>query len=366
MIPEKRLLNTKAIPEQEDDETIVIDESEEEVVPFRYSITSYGADYPVDLLVQRLGNDIIFIPPFQRSYVWTYKMASRFIESLLLGLPVPGIFLSKEPDTGKSLIIDGHQRLKTLQFFYQGKFGGHEFSLKDVQQNFEGKTYKTLEEEDRLRLGDSIIHATIVKQDEPSDDQSSIFLIYERLNTGGMLLQSQEIRSSIYFGPFEHFLREMNEFPPWRAVYGKQSKRLKDQELILRFYALYFHLEYYERPIKEFLNRFMGANRHLELYNTEILGRTFRAPIEVISTSLGGQAFRPERALNAAVFDAVMIGLARRLEKGAFLKKDKFLDAYKKLLKSNEFLESTRTGTSDVPNVQKRIELATRAFINLK
>jgi len=351
---------------QEDDETKVLDESEEEIIPYRYSITSYGADYPVDLLVQRLDNDIILIPPFQRSYVWTHKMASRFIESLLLGLPVPGIFLSKEPDTGKSLIIDGHQRLKTLQFFYQGIFGGREFVLKDVQTNFEGKTYKTLKEEDRLRLGDSIIHATIVKQDEPSDDQSSIFHIYERLNTGGMLLQSQEIRSCIYFGPFNQLLRDMNELPKWREIYGKQSKRLKDQELILRFYALYFYYSKYERPIKEFLNRFMGANRHLELFNAEALNKKFMSPIELISTSLGNKAFRPERALNAAVFDAVMIGLARRLEKSPIVKSDKFVDAYIKLLENTEFLESTQTGTSDVPNVQKRIELATKAFISLK
>jgi len=365
MCPAKKS-QTIVAPELDDDETKVFDESEEEIIPYRYSITSYGADYPVDLLVQRLGSDIIFIPPFQRSYVWTYKMASRFIESLLLGLPVPGIFLSKEPDTGKSLIIDGHQRLKTLQFFYQGQFGGREFALRDVQPTFEGKTYKILKEEDRLRLGDSIIHATIVKQDEPSDDQSSIFHIYERLNTGGMLLQSQEIRSCIYFGPFEQFLRVMNEHPGWRAIYGKPSKRLKDQELILRFYALYFHLKSYERPIKEFLNRFMGANRHMKLFSEEILRKTFVPPIEMISFSLGSQAFRPERALNAAVFDAVMVGLARRLEKGPCAKPKKFVDAYNRLLESSEFLDNTRTGTSGVPIVHKRIEMATQAFISIK
>lgn len=348
------------------EETSVIDESEEETIPFRYSITSYGADYPVELLVQRLDSEIIFIPPFQRSYVWTHKMASRFVESLLLGLPVPGIFLSKDPETGKSLIIDGHQRLKTLQFFYRGVFGGREFALKDVQPSFEGKTFRTLREEDRLRLSDSIIHATIVKQDEPSDDQSSIFHIYERLNTGGMLLQSQEIRACIYFGKFNDFLRKMNELAPWRTIYGEKSKRLKDQELILRFYALYFHLEKYERPIKEFLNKFMGANRHLELYSAETLAQKFTSTIELISSNLGILAFRPERALNAAVFDAVMIGITRRLEKGIITKSDKFVDAYNKLLANSEFLEATRTGTSDVPNVQKRVKLATQAFISLK
>jgi hypothetical protein len=73
------------------------------VVPFRYSLTSYGADYPIDGLVKRLRDTSIFIPPFQRGYVWNLRQASRFIESLLLGLPVPGVFFSREPDTQKLL-----------------------------------------------------------------------------------------------------------------------------------------------------------------------------------------------------------------------------------------------------------------------
>jgi uncharacterized protein with ParB-like and HNH nuclease domain len=110
-------------------ETLVFDETEGEVIPFRYAITSYGADYPVDSLVQRLDRDVIFVPEFQRKFVWTLKQASRFIESLLLGLPVPGVFFAKEADSGKLLIIDGQQRLRTLQYFYNGVFKGKEFAL---------------------------------------------------------------------------------------------------------------------------------------------------------------------------------------------------------------------------------------------
>ena len=89
----------------------------DEVVPFKYSITSYGADYPVDSLVKRISMDDILIPNFQRGYVWSLKEASRFVESLLLGLPVPSIFLSREPETQKLLVIDGQQRLSSLRYF---------------------------------------------------------------------------------------------------------------------------------------------------------------------------------------------------------------------------------------------------------
>ena len=253
----------------ENDEVLVFDETESEIIPYRYAITSYGADYPIETLVKRLEKDVIFVPEFQRNYVWTHKMASRFVESLLLGLPVPGIFLSKEPGTGRMLVIDGQQRLKTLQFFCQGLFQGREFRLKDVQPQFEGKTYRTLPEEDRLRFDDSIIHATIVRQDEPTEDESSIFHIFERLNTGGTQLQPQEIRACIYHGGFNELLHELNDHSSWRKVYGPPSKRLKDQELILRFFALYFFLDTYERPIKEFLNRYMAQMRIPVMSTTE-------------------------------------------------------------------------------------------------
>jgi len=107
--------------------------------------------------------------------------ADRFIESLLLGLPVPGIFLVKEA-TGRLLVLDGHQRLFTLRAFYDGVINGVEYRLENVQEKFIGKRYRDLDVEDRRRLDDSIIHATVVRQDVPTDDQSSIYVIFERLN----------------------------------------------------------------------------------------------------------------------------------------------------------------------------------------
>src|SRR5436190_18517661 len=105
-------------PEEVDVEEL----NEDELAPFKYSITSYGADYPVDSLVKRLNAGSILIPTFQRGYVWKLADASRFIESLLLGLPVPGIFLAKEGETNRLLVIDGQQRLRSLQYFYEGIF----------------------------------------------------------------------------------------------------------------------------------------------------------------------------------------------------------------------------------------------------
>ena len=220
-----------------------IEDDAEESIPFEYSITSYGADYPVDGLVKRINNNDIYVPSFQRGYVWKIKDASRLIESLLLGLPVPGIFLAKEPDTQKLLVIDGQQRLKTIQYFYNGIFepSKNEFALEKINSRFIGLTYKTLSQEDRRRLDDSIIPATIVKQDEPTLDLSSIYHIFERLNTGGKNLQAQEVRACIYHGHFQELLKELNDNLTWRSMYSQEpDERMRDQELILRFFALYF------------------------------------------------------------------------------------------------------------------------------
>ena len=346
-------------------ETRILDETEGELIPFRYAITSYGADYPVDSLVQRLDREVLFVPEFQRKYVWTLKQASRFIESLLLGLPVPGVFFDKESDSGKLLIIDGQQRLRTLQYFYNGLFKGKEFFLKDVQPQYEGRKFKTLEKEDQIRLSDSVIHATIIRQDEPSDEQSSVYHIFERLNTGGTFLQPQEIRACIFHGPFAELLEKLNENEDWREIYGTPSKRLKDQELILRFLALFFFASEYSRPMNEYLNKFMGRNSKLNKIDKDHITAAFAPTVALIRKILGSKAFRPERALNAAVYDSVMVGLAKRLAHGPLKKPQNFAGAYAHLMKDKEYLSATKTGTADEPNVKLRIEKATRAFAGL-
>jgi len=347
-------------------EVEVIDESEDDVLDFTYSITSYGADYPVDSLVNRLRNDKIKIPDFQRGYVWNLKQASRFIESLLLGLPVPGIFLSRDIDSADLLVIDGQQRLKSLLYFYDGFLNERVFKLKDVQERFEGKTYKTLESDDRQRLDDSIIHATIVKQDEPSEDNSSVYLVFERLNTGGLQLQPQEIRSAIYSGPFAALLKDLNDFPAWRNVYGNRSTRLKDQEFILRFFAMYLYRDQYRKPLKGFLNTYMARNKNLTIHRADLLTKVFVRTITYIDKLLGRKAFRPIRAMNASVFDSIMVGVAQMLENSPKLPRNEdFLEAYNDLLLNTEYLQVTTDATSDEPVVQKRMSLALEAFEDL-
>lgn len=364
------LLEDEAKATQQPDQTDFadsVDEDEDETLLFKYSISSYGADYTVDSLVTRIKRGDIVVPAFQRAYVWTPNQASKFIESLLLGLPVPGITLSKETESQKLLVIDGQQRLKTLEFFYRGAFDLKDkpFKLINVQPRYTGLTYETLKEEDRRQLDDSILHATIVRQEQPSEDDSSIYYIFERLNTGGTALVPQEIRSAIYRGEFDALLSELNENSAWRATYGPRSKNARDQELILRFFAFYFNGAKYKNPMKGFLNQMMATNRHLQKHSAQELSDLFSSTISVVQQCLGDKVFKPQGTLNAAVFDAVMVGTARRLQKGGIEDPAAFSRAYKKLLKDPTFISVTEKATNNVDSVSKRLQLAEHAFADL-
>ena len=345
-----------------------------EVLPEFFSITSYGADYPVDGLVKRIEQGTIIIPRFgesqdeslsvvgfQRNFVWTKAQADRFVESLLLGLPVPGIFLVKETN-GKLLVLDGQQRLLTLSAFYNGIFKKKEFSLDNVQQRFSEKTYKTLQTEDRIKLDDYVVHATIIRQDEPSEEQNSVYLIFERLNSGSTLLQPQEIRVALYHGEFAELLSNLNNYGNWRNICGKKNSRLKDVEVILRFFAMYYSRQSYKKPMKSFLNKYMASNRHLKKQSEHEVTTIFKKTVDIISDTIGVKAFRPSSALNVAAADSIMVGVATRLSKGEIKDKQTLVDAHSKLFDDKSYVNLISVSTSDEENVKKRMTMAINAF----
>ena len=250
-------------PEIEDEyelalEADVVDEALlEQPGDIKFAITSYGADYTVDTLVKRLKLEAFYVPPFQRKFVWSQRHASRFLESLLMGLPVPGIFLYKEPVTNRHLVVDGQQRLRTLEYFYKGTFLEKKFRLTGVRDEWNNKSYEELSDADKLKLDDSTVHATILQQGEPKNSKKSLHFVFERINSGGIRLSPQEIRNCISDGPLLAVIREMNDDINWRSVFGEhRNARLKDQELILRFLAMHERSDRYARPMREFLNDF--------------------------------------------------------------------------------------------------------------
>lgn len=359
--------------EEDTGNTLFDIDPEQEIVTTTYEITSYGADYDVEGLIRRLDKGDIIVPSFQplqpgvevgafqRGFVWRMPQMSKFIESLLLGLPVPGIFLVKDRDN-RLLVLDGQQRLRTLQQFYSGTVENRVFRLTGVQEPFAGLSYSDLRPEDRRRLDDSIIHATVLRDESTSGHQEAVYSIYERLNTGGSPLQPQEIRIALYEGSFLRGIARLNENTDWRDLYGPRSARFRDHELILRVLALYEWQARYRKPLKTFLNDYLSVHRDHELKSDTGLGELFVRAVSEINSTIGKRALRPERALNVAFADSVIVGVMRRLSSHPQSGGLRLEAAYERLGDDDEYVSATTFRTSDDDYVNLRLNKATEAF----
>jgi hypothetical protein len=348
------------LTDQEEDD---LNEAEQQPLAVIYS----GQDFDAEGLVRRLGRDDILIPTFghaddrissagfQRGFVWTRSQMDRFIETLLLGYPIPGIFLVKQQDR-RYLVLDGQQRLRTLQHFYAGVHDGREFVLRNVGDRFKGVSYKTLHEEQRRQLDNSYFQATIVDTDGSEQSLEAIYQIFERLNSGGTQLTPHEIRVALYAGPFIDFLDELNRMPSWRQLYGKPSPRVRDQELILRILALHFDGESYTRPLKSFLNRFVAEHRMLTDLPIAEIRTLFEQAANLMLEGPGREAIRPRgRQVNAALTEAIFVGLLKRLTMPAGPSPEAVTQAVGAISDDPNVIDSTTGGTADEEKVKTRI-----------
>ena len=330
----------------DEDSVPVFDVNESEVpAPVVRDITYFGTDFDVHGLVRRLDESDIVVPTFdpdittpsglagfQRRFVWTKPQMDRFIESLLLGFPVPGIFLVQEPDQSL-LVLDGQQRLRTLRGFYRGIIRDRGFRLDNVEEKLLGLTYETLDPDLRRSLDNTFLHATIIRY-ESNRDSEAVYQIFERLNTGGTNLQPQEIRVALFHGPLVSWIRSLNDYPSWRELFGPRAIRLKDQELILRFFALFVDGDNYTRPLKTFLNSFLEEHRFMNDWPSERFEEIFKTATDLLLEYIGKNAFRLRSQINAAVCESVMIGVASRLSEGPIKNPQGLPAEYRKLTRN--------------------------------
>ena len=250
------------------------DEEDHELQVDEYDITVSPNDFNVMTLCSFVDRGSVRIPGFQRNFVWDIGRASRLIESLILGLPVPQLFLY-EQERNRFLVIDGQQRLMSIYYFIKKRFPrsdrradirrtfdveGHvpenmlhddrffeTFNLRlsddrpDRTNRFRGLNYSTLADDYRTQLDLRPIRNIVIKQSAPENDRSSIFEIFNRLNSGGVNLRPQEIRTSMYHSDFYMMLYRVNaENREWRRLVGSSDPDLhmKDIEILLRGFAM--------------------------------------------------------------------------------------------------------------------------------
>jgi hypothetical protein len=333
------------------EETEESPESESEP-KLEYEIMNYPADITLGGYVDYWDKSELIVPNFQRNYVWDRIRASKLVESFLIGLPVPGTFLYKQKSKPGFLIIDGQQRITSVVRYIKGVFDESVFRLKNVHPKYEGKSFSDLGEDDQFKLRSSVLRSTIIQQINPLDD-TSIYQIFGRLNTGGVNLNPMEVRQCVSYGPFVDTLKAMNQDLNWRSLVGqdKIDKRLRDVELVLRCIALSAKSDVYEKPMKGFLNKFMELNRNRSDEFPAIIENFSKATAYIVA-ALGDRPFHLRGRLNYGALDSIM-ALALNGYTPVDLK-----DRFARLLQDSSFMNSITFNTSDESVVAIRLRKA--------
>ena len=348
-----------------------------------FNITSWGADPSVRELITQYKEGDIEKPELQRKYVWTKKTASRFVESLLLGLPIPSIFLANQSD-GRRLIIDGYQRIRTLSDFIEdGVWHGDdtEFRLSNspiINRRWRNKKFSELNETDKRRLKQYTIHAIIFEQKQPHND-SGMFQVFERINTGSTPLNDQEIRNCVYQGELNTILIDLNKNNrEWRVLFGneKEDSRMRDVELILRFFAIFstqvYDVDVKQISLKQLLNKCMSDHISPDDF-TEHAQNLFSNTVHYIYDNLGSSAFynlqnnlvKIRKKLNPTVFDSIMVATAIALSRNPNISVSDIKDKKMSLLRDTDYRESITQGTMTVEHIRTRISKALYYLYNM-
>lgn len=272
-------------------------------------------DPPIKALIAELReNELIARPTFQRNAVWDRRRQSKFIESVLLNIPIPNLFFAEDED-GSKVVVDGQQRLIALKKFVENSYP---LSGLEVLHQLNRKRFDDLTERQQRIINNRTLRCLVISAKSDSEIR---FEVFERLNTGGLPLNAQEVRHCIYRGELNDLLHELSGNALWLRVFDRDTvdPRMRDCELILRFFAIRASLPDYSPPLKKLLNDYMKAARRPGPEQVNELRCAFLNTIEGILTCFGNHSFRRavsppsgsgviwDNSFNRAVFDAQML-----------------------------------------------------------
>lgn len=355
---------------EENEEQLRIEDEQDDVPFVEFDISVSPADPTLELLANKVNQNDIIVPFYQRKYVWKIEQASRLIESFLMGLPVPQVFLYVNDDDQLE-IIDGQQRIMSVNYFFEGYFGEPDaqgrrqiFKLKGLSERSEynGRTFAELSTRDQRRLRNTSLRAIHIKQLKPSLRNDSVFHIFERLNTGGTQLKPQEIRNAVYRGNIVDELRKLNDNAQWRSILGitTSDKNQKDVEIILRLFSLYRVWQNYEKPMLKYLNSMMSANKEFADERAQSFKAQFLRVVKLVAENLV-RPFRPRGVINAAMLEGIMVALLEAEP----ITPEKLVERYAVIASDPAFDRTLRGATTDTLIVKDRIRRAKELLNNV-
>jgi len=349
-----------------------------------YNINSWGADLSFRELIDRYEDDELVKPEIQRNYVWDKTEASRFIDSILFGLPIPSIFLAKTDDE-KMLIVDGFQRIMTVYDYVRGIFStdGKVFRLtnsKKINHRWRGKAFSELSDVEQRKIKNTTIHTIIFVQVHPAGDDTSMYQIFERINTSGKTLLPQEIRNCVYQGPFNTLLMELNTYPVWRTLYGLETpdSRMRDIEFILRFLMMDskdFRAETISSiSLRKYLNMYMKeyCKSSAEVLNAQ--KQIFIETLGTVQNLFGNEVFHnispkyPDRLVpkfNPTIFDSIMLAASFMIKNALSFPKHDYNAKRWHLLLDETYQNAISIRTTNISQIKSRISLVLRYLFDV-
>lgn len=248
-----------------------------------------------------------------------------------------------------------------------------------INKRWRGKAFSELNETDQKKIRQTTIHAIIFEQKHPIDNDSSLFQIFERINTSGKILKAQEIRNCVYQGDFNKLLLDLNKLSHWRVLFGAQTEdsRMSDIEFILRFFALgsedIKHKKEVQISLKSYLNSFMGEKTNNSKEKISLMDNDFRNTIFFIHKHIGRNAFKNinsegnyQTRFNPTIFDSISIATNFALkEKGQIINKNNLQERHLELLNNEKFKEFSMSRTTNLDHINGRINIASQVLYDL-
>ena len=328
-----------------------------ESVPYIYDTK----EYPVEVIVSKLEKDQIFVPHYQRNFVWKPKEKSRFIESVFLGVPIMPFLVSVSGDEAELEIIDGSQRIRTLQEYVMGslRLNGLE---KLTELNRTGFSELSESRKNKFLLRDFRFH--VVTDKATNEIRADIF---NRVNTSSNKLSSSEKRKGAYQGEFYNFIIECSQMDSFREVCPipeQKANRGEYEELILRFFAYSESYLKFKHDVEKFLDEYL-LSKQKKGFNSEELKANLELVVNFVKQHFEKPYFARKGRDNATPrvrFEALSVGIYLALKQNPNLVPNNL-----NWLESKEFKYHTTTDASNNQGkLQARVEFARDCLLGVK
>lgn len=329
--------------------------AEAQIVELSKRIEFYLTEYSVELLAGKMTKGDFVVPAYQREYTWELARKSRFIESLILGLPIPFLFFWEMPD-GKLEIVDGSQRLRSIEEFVVGDLRLSELHSLTALSNFK---FAELPESRRRKIINRSIRGIVLN--EHADEQAR-FDMFERINTGSKIANMAEVRRGALAGPFMSIVIELSALPDFVSLAPVSKKNVDErerEELVARFFAYSGSLDGYKDRPSEFIFNFVKSMNLKVARDPELANQCrvrFRETIEFIARVFpyGFRRNPKGRATPRARFEAIAVGSRLALDKRPQLANEDVADVTSWLL-SDTFTDVTGSdGANAIARLKER------------